>query len=123
MVAIQGQGQVVHLKGQVALDEYGEVVGAGDMAVQVDQCLRNIKRVLEGLGGAMADIYAVVHYATDINAFMASGQVRQKYFSPPYPVTTTVEVAKLYRPELLIEITCSAEIPHDRFTSPSGSHA
>ena len=119
MVALQGAGQIVHLKGQVALDADGEVVGEGDMPVQVDQCLQNVARVLETLGGEMADVFSATHYTTDIAAFMTCGEVRGRYFSPPYPVTTTVEVAKLYRPELLIEITCAAEIPRERFVAPT----
>ncbi|SOT44054.1 hypothetical protein F01_460422 [Burkholderia cenocepacia] len=31
MAMIQGDGRIVHLKGQVALDRDGQVVGAGDM--------------------------------------------------------------------------------------------
>ena len=118
MVAIQGQGQVVHLKGQVALDEHGKIVGKDDMAVQVDCALSNIEKVLASLGGQMRDIYALVHHVTDIEAFMKTGAVRTRFFSPPYPVTTTVEVSRLYDPELLVEITASAEIPKVRFISP-----
>lgn len=31
MAVIQGDGQIVHLKGQVSLDRYGQVVGQNDM--------------------------------------------------------------------------------------------
>jgi 2-iminobutanoate/2-iminopropanoate deaminase len=34
-------------------------------------------------------------------------------------VTTTVQVAALYRPELVVEITAIAEIPRDRFRRPT----
>ena len=37
----------------------------------------------------------------------------------PYPVMTTVQVAALYRPELVVEITAVAEIPRDHFRRPS----
>lgn len=122
MVAVQGAGQVVHLKGQVALDVDGNLVGADDMAVQVEQCLRNIETVLASLGGRMQDVYALVHYATDIEAFMQTGEVRTKYFQPPFPVTTTVEVSRLYRVDLLVEITASAEIPLDRYRGISAEN-
>ena len=119
MVVLQGAGQIVHLKGQVALDDSGEVVGAGDMRVQVRQVLTNIENVLATMGGRMSDVISLTHYTTDIGAFMGTGDIRQDFFTPPYPVTTTVEVAALYRPELVIEITASAEIPRARYRWPA----
>ena len=119
MVVLQGTGQIAHLKGQVALDVEGAVVGAGDMRAQVRQVLTNIRTVLADLGGRMSDIVSLTHYTTDIQAFMQSGDIRKEFFAAPYPVTTTVEVAALYNPELLIEITAIAEIPHDRYKRPA----
>jgi 2-iminobutanoate/2-iminopropanoate deaminase len=52
---------------------------------------------------------------TDIEAFMGTGDVRRHFFREPYPVTTTVQVVRLYHPDLLVEITAIAEIPRDRF--------
>ncbi len=118
MAVLQGAGQVVHLKGQVALDPSGQIVGPGDMRAQVRQVLDNIAAVLASMGGHMGDIVSLVHYATDIEQFMAAGDIRQAFFAPPYPVTTTVQVARLYRSDLLIEITAVAEIPRDRFHRP-----
>jgi enamine deaminase RidA (YjgF/YER057c/UK114 family) len=118
LAAIQGDGQIVHLKGQVALDEDGCVVAPGDMAGQVSKTLENIASVLSSMGGALEDVLSLVHYTTDIDRFLAAGDVRKAFFSPPYPATTTVQVSRLYRPELLIEIAAIAEIPRDRFRRP-----
>ncbi len=115
MAVLQGAGQVVHLKGQVALDQSGQVVGAGDMRAQVRQTLHNIAAVLSSMGGRMGDVVSLVHHATDIEQFMAAGDIRRAFFAEPYPVTTTVQVSRLYHPDLLIEITAVAEIPRDRF--------
>ena len=115
MAAAPGSGQLVHLKGQVALDRDGQVVGAGDMHAQVHQTLENIKTVLASLGGTMADVISLTHYTTDIDAFMAAGDIRAAFFTAPFPVTTTVQVARLYDPALLIEITAIAEVPVERF--------
>ena len=115
---IQGDGRIVHLKGQVSLDRHGQVVGADDMRVQVRQVLENIRDVLGTMGGRMSDIVSLVHYATDIEQFMAASDIRREFFSEPYPVTTTVEVRRLYRGDLMIEIAAVAEIPRDRFRRP-----
>ncbi len=120
MAVIQGDGQIVHLKGQVALDQQGQVVGAQDMRAQVRKVLENIKSVLASMGGEMGDVISLVHYATDIERFMGTGDIRKDFFAAPYPVTTTVQVARLYHPDLLIEITAMAEIPRERFRRPPG---
>ncbi len=118
MVALQGEGQVVHLKGQVALNAAGEVVGAGDMREQVRQVLENIRAVLASMGGDMSQILSLTQYVTDIAAFMGAGDIRRGFFHTPYPVTTTVQVAALYRPELVVEIAAIAEIPRASFRRP-----
>jgi enamine deaminase RidA (YjgF/YER057c/UK114 family) len=118
MAVLQGPGQVVYLKGQVALDASGQLVGPGDMRAQTHQVLENIRVVLASIGGTMADIVSLTNHVTDIDAFMAAGDVRRRFFAAPYPVTTTVQVARLYRADLLVEITAIAEIPRERFRRP-----
>lgn len=115
MAAAPGAGQLVQLKGQVALDRDGNVVGKGDMATQLVQVLENMTAVLASLGGRMSDIYALSTFTTDIEGFMTLGEIRARYFKPPYPVTTTIEISRLYHPDLTVEIAGSAEIPRERF--------
>jgi enamine deaminase RidA (YjgF/YER057c/UK114 family) len=119
MAAAQGDGQVVHLKGQVALDRDGRLVGTGDMRAQVRKVLENIAAVLASLGGTLGDVISLTQYTTDIDRFMRTGDVRMAFFAEPYPVTTTVQVARLYDPDVLIEITAIAEIPRHRFRPPA----
>ena len=121
MAVVQGAGQIVHLKGQVSLDRSGQVVGAHDMRAQVRKVLENIRDLLASMGGEMGDVISLVHYATDIEQFMQTGDIRKAFFSTPYPITTTVEVRKLYHPDLVIEITAVAEIRRERFHRPTGA--
>ena len=85
MAVIQGNGQIVHLKGQVSLDRQGEVVGHNDMRAQVRKALENVGDVLGAMSGQMADVVSLVHYATDIGAFMSTGDIRMDFFALPYP--------------------------------------
>lgn len=119
MAAMPGEGQLVFLKGQVALDPNGALVGEGDMRAQLRQVLENIEAVLASLGGGMRDVISLTQHTTDIEAFMACGDIRQGFFAEPYPVTTTIEVSRLYRPDVLIEITAIAEIPRSRYRAPA----
>ena len=118
MGAVQGEGQVVHLKGQVSLDAAGQIVGRGDMQAQVRRTLENIQAVLGHVGGRMGDILSLTHYVTDMERFMAAGEVRRAFFAEPFPVTTSVQVVRLYDPDLMVEITALAEIPRARFRDP-----
>ena len=119
MGVLQGDGQIVHLKGQVALDRDGNIVGEGDIRAQTTQVLDNMRTVLNGIGGTMADLFSLTQYVTDIEAYMTVGDIRMQYFAEPYPVTTTVQVVRLYHPDLMVEITGVAEIPRDRFKRPA----
>lgn len=115
---IAGEGQRVYLKGQVALSAEGEIVGEGDMAAQVTQVLANMADILASMGGRMSDLISLQQFTTDIQAFMACGEIRARVFDAPFPVTTTLEVSALYDPRLMIEITGIAEIPLERFVPP-----
>src|SRR5258708_37017001 len=109
MAVVQGEGPIVHLKGQVSLDRDGQIVGKSDMRAQVRKALENVRDVLASMGGQMTDVISLVHYATHIEKFMGTGDIRKEFFSAPFPVTTTVEVGRLYHPELMIEITAVPE--------------
>ena len=117
-VAVQGDSRLVHLKGQVALDRDGRVIGAGDMRAQLHQVLENIRTALASVGGEMGDILSMTNYVTDMEAFLAAGDIRRAFLTEPYPVTTTVQIARLYDPALMVEITVLAEIPQARFKRP-----
>jgi 2-iminobutanoate/2-iminopropanoate deaminase len=121
LIKIQGAGRIVHLKGQVSLGRDGEVVGRGDMRAQVRRTLENIQTALQAAGGEMADILSLTQHTTDIEQFMDAGDIRKQFFREPFPVTTTVEVVRLYHPELIVEITAIAEIPIDRFREPQAT--
>ena len=102
----------------MALDREGRLVGAGDMRRQMEQVFANIATVLASLGGVMADVVSLTQYTSDIAAFMAAVDIRRRHFAPPYPVTTTVQVAAFYHPDVMLEIAAIAEIPRVRFRAP-----
>jgi 2-iminobutanoate/2-iminopropanoate deaminase len=50
-----------------------------------------------------------------MDAFVAAGELRREFFVARYPVTTTVELMRLYDRALLVEMSAIAEIPLGRF--------
>ena len=111
-------GRQVLLSGQVAWDERRYVVGVGDMRAQAQQTFRNIQASLAAVGGEMGDVVSIVTYVTTPDGLRDIHEVRSEFFSPPYPVSTLVQVAALVEPELLIEVTATAVVPENRYQAP-----
>ncbi len=111
-------GRQVLLSGQVAWDENRHVVGVGDMRAQARQTFRNIEASLAAVGGEMGDVVSIVTYVTAPEGLRDIHEVRAEFFSPPYPVSTLVQVAALVDAELMIEVTAAAVVPEDRYRAP-----
>ena len=56
MAAAQGEGRIVHLKGQIPLDRNGEVVGEGNMRMVVGA----LSAQIEDLGGMCPDLLVII---------------------------------------------------------------
>jgi 2-iminobutanoate/2-iminopropanoate deaminase len=59
----------------------------------------------------MGDILSMTNYVTDMDGFLAAGDIRRTFLTEPYPVTTTMAIAQLYDRALVVEISVIAEIP------------
>ncbi len=97
-------GDLLFLSGQAAIDGQGAIVGIGDLEAQLAQTMANIDRVLAAGGSDRGRIVKVTIYLTDMTNFPAIVAARRRYFSPPYPADTIVEVRALALPELMVEI-------------------
>lgn len=82
--------------------------GEIDPVAQWRQVLSNIKRVVEGAGGTMADIVVANVFVTDMHFYYQYEWVRKEFFEEPYPVCTAVEVGSLVHPDWILEIECVA---------------
>ena len=97
-------GDFIFISGQAALDLQGNIIGAGDFEAQAVQAFENLKAVLVAAGSGMDKLIKVTIYVTDMAHFGSVVAMRERYFSPPWPADTLVEVAALALPELMIEI-------------------
>lgn len=113
-VAVTQTGRLAIVKGQPPLGSDGQLVGAGDMRAQLLQVLDNLEAAVGAVGIGLSDIVELRVFTTDIDAFMAASDIRAERLAPPYPVTTTVEVSRLYRPDVLVEIAATAELAGKR---------
>ncbi len=103
-------GDLLFLSGQAAISPDGAIVGAGDFDAQLAQTFANIETVLAAGGSNLSKILKVTIYLTDMSNFPQIVEARRRYFTPPYPADTIVEVRSLALPELLVEIDVIATV-------------
>jgi reactive intermediate/imine deaminase len=103
-------GELLFISGQAAIDRNGLIVGIGDFDAQAEQVFANLERVLRAGGSNLANVVKVTIFLRDMANFPKIVVLRGRYFTPPYPADTIVEVTSLYAPEALIEIEAIAVI-------------
>ena len=108
-VSVEGK-RMIFLSGKLAWDRDGNTVGKGDMRAQFEQVGQNLKNGLEAAGASLDDVVKAVTYVTDMDAFFECVDIRQKYFGPGWPTSTTFEVSRLAHPDMMIEIDMIAVV-------------
>ena len=103
-------GGLLFLSGQASIGADGSIVGAGDIDAQIAQTFVNIERVLVAGGSDLSKVVKVTIYLTDMGHFPKILEARARWFTPPYPADTTVEVKGLALPELMVEIDVIAAV-------------
>jgi enamine deaminase RidA (YjgF/YER057c/UK114 family) len=114
-VAVSTGTRHVHVSGQVALNEKGELVGENDLAAQTAQAFRNVGIALNSANATFGDVVRlkiyVARWKPEMMAAFGEGlgsvidelQIGQ-------PPASVIGVDILYIPEYLIEIEATAII-------------
>jgi len=98
-----------YVSGQVGVDPATGKVAEGDVAAQTAQTLENIKQILEEVGSSLDRVIKTTVFLTDVvKDFQTMNEVYRRYFPKDPPARSTIGVAALARPELLVEIECIA---------------
>jgi 2-iminobutanoate/2-iminopropanoate deaminase len=108
---IEARGRLLFISGMTARIADGTIAGVGNIEVQTRQVCENLKAACEAAGSSLKDICRVDVYVRNIEHFDIIHKVRREYFDTPLPASTLVEVAKMVKPEYLIEISAIAVIP------------
>lgn len=107
-----GNCTMLMLSGQVAFDIKGGLVGKDDLAKQTEQIFSNIKSIIEDAGGSMDQLIKLNFYMLDVSAIQTVRNIRDKFINTAKPpASTLVQVSKLFRDDVLIEIEAAAIIP------------
>jgi enamine deaminase RidA (YjgF/YER057c/UK114 family) len=103
--------RTVYVSGQTAWTAQREIVGAGDLAEQARQALRNLALALEASGAGLPDVAALRIYIVDYKPEQApaiSAALNEFFPGPEKPASTWIGVSALANPEFLIEVEAVA---------------
>lgn len=98
----------VEISGSVAIDEKGQLVGAGSPYEQSRFIIQKAQRILEPLGFSLADVVRTRIYVTDISQWEKIGRAHGEFFKDIKPATSMVQVCALIGPDYLVEIEFTA---------------
>lgn len=88
-------GGFVYTSGQIPIDPTtGEIVN-GDIKLQTERVLENLKNILEEAGSSLDNVIKTTVFIKNMDDFSAVNEVYQKYFTKNYPARSLVEVSGL----------------------------
>ena len=106
-------GQTLRMSGYPAIGADG-IIGKGDMHAQTLQALDYVRQTVEAAGATWDDIVHLLFYFTDREAFHRGAlPARVEFFrkhskTGQLPCITSVGVAALMHPDMLIEVEATA---------------
>jgi 2-iminobutanoate/2-iminopropanoate deaminase len=105
-------GDTLYTAGQVGIDAETRSVPDGIRA-QTRQVLLNLRGVLAMAGADLSDVVKTTVFLTDMADFAEFNEAYREFFPSDPPSRSTVGVAALARPELIVEIEAIAVVPDE----------
>jgi enamine deaminase RidA (YjgF/YER057c/UK114 family) len=109
-VVVASGARTIYTSGQVSVDERGDLVGAGDLAAQTAQAMRNLGLALAAAGASYGDIVKtttyVANYKPEHRAIIS--EAKKPFFKGEPPASALIGVSALALAEWLVEIEAVA---------------
>jgi enamine deaminase RidA (YjgF/YER057c/UK114 family) len=109
-IEVTGGQRVLYLSGQTSNAADGSPVHAGDLVAQFKLAWSNLKDALAMADMKPSNIVRLNMYTTDVDAFMGAAEQLIPIFAADgcKPVSTLLGVARLFEPEIMIELEATA---------------
>jgi enamine deaminase RidA (YjgF/YER057c/UK114 family) len=103
----------LYVSGQVSMSQDGELVGAGDLAAQIEQVFANLQAVLNSSGYVFGDVVKTTTFlvnAHNVDSYreLRTEHYRKHFTAGSYPTSTLVVVERLANEAFLLEIEAVA---------------
>jgi enamine deaminase RidA (YjgF/YER057c/UK114 family) len=103
-------GRLVWTSGQVPIDADGRL--AEGWEAQTRTAFANVGRALRAAGADWPDVVKLTIFVIDVSELATIRAVRDEFVDTAYPPTSSlVQVAGLFRPDVLIEVEAVAHLP------------
>jgi len=88
-------GDLVFCAGQIPLNPTDGSLVTGDIKVQTERVLENVKAILDDQKLTFANVVKSTVFMTNLGDFAGMNEVYAKYFTENFPARSTVQVAAL----------------------------
>jgi 2-iminobutanoate/2-iminopropanoate deaminase len=88
-------GDLLFCAGQIPIDPKDGNLVTGDIKVQTERVLQNVKAILDDQGLTFANVVKSTVFLTNLADFAGMNEVYAKYFTDNYPARSTIQVAAL----------------------------
>ena len=105
-----------NISAQLPIDPKSGKIVAGGVKEQAEQCLKNIKAIVESIDHVMDDVVKITIFLKNISDIDAVDEVYTTFFQSYLPTRTTVAVAALPMDDALVQI--EAVISNGEGTAP-----
>jgi len=103
--------RLIFVSGQGATDPSTGALAGSDIETQTEQCLHNVRAILEAAGSSLQHVLRCGVFLVDMGEFTKMNGVYSRVFGTHRPARTTVQVAGLPHDGLRVEIDAIAYKP------------
>lgn len=106
-----GFDRLIFVSGQGATDPATGKLAGPDAATQTEQCLANLRAILQAAGSDLQYVLRCGVFLLDMKEFKEMNGVYERVFGDHKPARTTIQAAALPGEGLRVEIDCIAYRP------------
>jgi len=101
-------GDDLKISGAVSMDDAGNLIGAGNMDLQMKNCYSDLEKILNHYGYTFDDVVVENVFTINMADFIKVSTYRNSIYKKQFPTGTWLEVKGLALPGQLIEIDMEA---------------